>query len=239
LSSPWRKLPDFVIIGAQKSGTSSMYYYLSQHPDVSLSFEKEIHYYNYYIDHGKSLGWYKSFFPLKSSPKITGEASPNYLYAKLAAQKLKLDVPEVKLIVLLRNPIDRAYSEYNMHVRQSGKAHFPTFEEAIANEDYTMEVSRVYLSRGIYTYFIKQWLEYFDRDRFLFVKSEDLFQKPRETLATVYEFLCLDQVYPDNLNPQEAGEYSRLAENTRTTLEEYFRAPNEELANLAGECFRW
>jgi hypothetical protein len=204
-----------------------------------LSFEKEIHYYNYYVDHGKSLGWYKSFFPLKRVTQLTGEASPNYLYLESAAQKLKRDVPDVNLIVLLRNPIDRAYSEYNMHVRQSKKEHFPTFEQAIANEDFTMEVSRVYLSRGVYAYFIKQWLKNFDRDRFLFVKSEYLFQHPRETLAKVYEFLGIDQVYPDNLNTQEAGEYSILADKTRAMLEDYFKQPNQELVELLGDRFRW
>lgn len=241
LTSPLRKLPDFVIIGAQKSGTSSLYYYLSQHPDLEMSAEKEIHYYNYYADHGRGLGWYKSFFPLKlgSAGRRTGEASPNYLYLERAAERLKNDVPGVKLIVLLRNPVDRAYSEYNMHVRQHDAENLPSFEQAIANPDLAAEVSRVYLLRGRYADHIRSWLKHFDRDRFLFVKSEDLFANPRPVLGQVYRFLGLNEVYPPNLKAQEVGTYSELSPQTRASLNEYFRQPNEDLVELLGERFRW
>lgn len=240
-TSPLRKLPDFVIIGAQKCGTSSLYYYLSQHPQLEMSAEKEIHYYNYYIDHGRGLNWYKSFFPLKmrDAGRMTGEASPNYLYLESAAEKLKKDVPDVKLIVLLRNPIDRAYSEYNMHVRQLKRDDFPTFEQAIANPELSMEASRVYLLRGIYAEHIKNWMKHFDRDRFLFIKSEDLFGNPQPVLKNAYEFLGLDEVYPDSLKAQEVGAYSDLLPETHAMLKEYFSKPNQELVELLGERFRW
>ena len=242
LTSRWRRLPDFVIIGAQKSGTSSLYYYLSQHPQLRMSVEKEIHYYNYYLQHGKGLSWYKSFFPLRlrSHGKKTGEASPNYLYSETAPVELKKDISNVKLLVLLRNPIARAYSEYNMHVRQLNRKGFPaSFEEAISNDDLSIEGSRLYLVRGLYAGRIKNWLKHFSRDQFLFIKSEDFFQDPKKILEDVYEFLEIDKVYPANLKPQQVGSYPELSTETRAELNNYFEKSNHELVELLGDSFRW
>ncbi len=241
LSSPWRRLPDFIIIGAQKAGTSSMFYYLAQHPELELSVEKEIHYYNYYAQSGKSIGWYKSFFPLKatSAGKKTGEASPNYLYSETAPQKLKQDVPEVKLIVLLRNPIDRAYSEYSMHVRQLKRNDLPTFEQSIANDNLSLHGSRLYLLRGLYAARIENWFKYFEREQFIFIKSEDFFVHPRPVLQRVYRFLGIAEVYPEDLRAQEAGSYAELSSDTRDYLERYFRTSNQALIELLGDEFQW
>ena len=218
-----------------------MFYYLSQHPELKLSFEKEIHYYNYYLKAGKSIGWYKSFFPLKvrSGGKQTGEASPNYLYSESAPQQLKTDIPNVKLIALLRNPIDRAYSEYSMHVRQLKREHFPSFEQSIANDNLRLEGSKLYLLRGMYAERIQNWLNYFDREQFIFIKSEDFFSDPRSVLKRVYQFLGISEVYPDNLKAQEVGGYSQLSAQTRARLEDYFRKSNSEVVELLGEEFSW
>lgn len=242
LTSPWRRLPDFIIIGAQKSGTSSLYYYLSQHPQLTMSVEKEIHYYNYYLQHGKGLSWYKSFFPLRirSHNKKTGEASPNYLYSEKAPAELKKDIPDVKLLVLLRNPIERAYSEYNMHVRQLKRKDFPTsFEAAIANDDLSLEGSRLYLVRGLYAQRIKNWLKHFALSQFLFIKSEDFFRDPKNTLKEVYAFLGIEETYPANLKAQQVGSYSELSAATRAELERFFGSSNQELVELLGDRYRW
>lgn len=241
LTSSFRRLPDFIIIGAQKSGTSSLFYYLSQHPSLNLSVTKEIHYYNYYTRQGKNIGWYKSFFPLKvrSINKKTGEASPYYLFEESAAKQLKRDIPTIKLIVILRNPIDRAYSAYNMNVSQGTNQAPQTFEQAIANTDLSVEASQVYLIRGQYAAHIKKWLKYFERDQFLFIKSEVFFENPRSTLEKVYKFLGIDEHYPDNLRAQEVGSYSKITTQTRTQLEDYFKRSNQELVELLGKEFQW
>lgn len=218
-----------------------MFYYLSQHPDLRLSVEKEIHYYNYYLQSGKSMGWYKSFFPLKvkSVGKKTGEASPNYLYSETAPRQLKQDIPDVKLIVLLRNPINRAYSEYSMHVRQLKRKNFPSFEQSIVNADLSLEGSQLYLLRGSYAARLRNWLKYFDREQFIFVKSEDFFSDPRSVLKRVYRFLDIPEMYPNDLKAQEAGNYSELSADTRAHLEQYFRESNQAVVDLLGEGFRW
>lgn len=241
LTSSLRKLPDFIIIGAQKSGTSSLYYYLSQHPRLKLAINKEIHYYNYHIRHGKNLGWYKSFFPLKLRciGRKTGEASPYYLFDDRAAARIKLDLPNIKLIALLRNPIDRAYSAYNMNAAQGKWPTTQTFEQAIANPDLSMEASQIYLIRGQYAGHIKKWLQHFKREQFLFIKSENFFTDPGSTLRKVYQFLEIEEVYPDNLKAQEVGSYSALSASTRAQLEDFFRQSNAELIELLGNEFKW
>lgn len=241
LTSPFRRLPDFLIIGVQKAGTSSLYYYLAQHPQIGMSLEKELHYYNYHVLRGKGRGWYKSFFPLKfkSRGKITGEASPYYLFDGAAPARIKADIPNVKLIALLREPVDRAYSSYSMNKRQQQRADFPSFEDAIANEDMSQEESRLYLYRGRYAEHIRPWLACFPRDSILFVRSEEFFADPRAALDEVYDFLGVERIYPGDLKAQEVGRYPELAAGTRTKLEEYFRSANQELVELLGERFRW
>ncbi len=196
-------MPNFIIIGAQKAGTSSLFFYLSQHPELELALYKEIHYYNYHNRMGKDLSWYKSFFPLNRmrKNKLTGEASPYYLFEEHAARSLKNDIPDAKLIVLLRNPIDRAFSAYQMNRRNSSSDNFPdTFEQAINNKNFHDEASILYLMRGHYAEHIKNWLKYFDREQFLFIKSEEFFTDPHKTLNQCYGFLGVETVYPENLS---------------------------------------
>jgi len=238
LTAPLRKLPDFIIIGAQKAGTSSLFYYLSQHPQLRLAIQKEIHYYNYYCLNGKNKNWYRSFFPLRSSELLTGEASPYYLFDPGAPEKIKKDIPNVKLIALLRDPVDRAYSAYSMNARRASGS-FPTFEQAIANEDMSHEASQVYLWRGLYAQHIRPWLAHFPREQLLFIKAEDFFRRPKESLKEVYEFLDIKEVYPETLKPQEVGSYSELSPQTRAELQHYYKGPNTELAELIGPDFNW
>lgn len=235
-TSRWRKLPDFIIIGAQKSGTSSLFYYLNQHPSLDLSTQKEIHYFD--LNRHRGLNWYKSFFPLKTSKKRTGEASPYYLFSKTAPRELSKVKPDIKLIVLIRNPIDRAYSQYQMTAKQVNDPNYPRFEEVIApgNE---MEARRNFLSRGLYALHIKNWFECFERGQFLFIKSEDFFADPKEALGELYKWLGVDEIYPRDLKARQVGSYSELSPQIRTALEDYYRAPNRELIGILGDRFRW
>ncbi len=238
----WRRMPDFIITGAQKAGTSSLFFYLAQHPDLKLAVDKELHYYNYYNRMGRDQNWYRSFFPLAatSKGKLTGEASPYYLFAEHAAKALKHDLPDIKLIALLRNPIDRAYSAYQMNKRNNQSPNFPSsFEQAINNENFHDEASILYLMRGHYAQHIKNWLKYFDREQFLFIKSEKFFADPHNTLKQCYDFLGVETIYPDNLSPQVVGHYSEISPELRLRLDEYFKDHNRELVNLLGEEFSW
>lgn len=109
--------PDFLIIGAQKSGTSSLHYYLNQHLNLVGSKPKEVHYFERYINYpNKNLNWYKNHFKaLSSKDKLFFEASPNYIYHEAAAIRIKENYPDIKLILILRDPVHRAFSAWNMY----------------------------------------------------------------------------------------------------------------------------
>jgi hypothetical protein len=171
----WGNLPDFIIIGAQRCGTTSLYNYLTQHPLILSALRKEVHYFD--NNFHKGVSWYQAFFPLISlrngyakilsidNSHLTGEATPYYLFHPLTPKRIAGLLPQVKLIVILRNPVDRAYSHF-LHATRMG---FETlsFKEAIAREAervaaeearllddqsyYSFEHQRFsYIHRGIY-----------------------------------------------------------------------------------------
>ena len=124
LTANSRVLPNYLILGVHKSGTSSLYYNLIKHPNVLPAAVKEIHYFNLYYG---STGWYRANFPTKKEmEKITsknqtcriGESTPQYLFHPLVPQRVKALIPDAKFLVVLRNPIDRAFSHYNHNQRK-------------------------------------------------------------------------------------------------------------------------
>ena len=197
-------MPDFFIIGAQRGGTRSLYEYLSGHPDIQPARTEEVHYFSLFFDRGRR--WFLSQFPPLGPGQITGEASPYYLFHPLAAERLHAVAPEAKLIVLLRNPVDRAFSHYQLEVRQGNEP--LSFEEAIAAESSRLagEVERIldddtyasfahqhysYLARGRYVEQLRRWFSLFPRDQFLVLKSENFYRDPAAGYRQVTDFLGL------------------------------------------------
>jgi len=241
-------LPDFIIIGTQKGGTTSLFYYLYQHPELNLSYKKEIYFFNLYFE--KGLSWYKSHFPLRINSKITGEATPSYLFHPKAARRAKSILPDVKLIVLLRNPIDRAYSGYAMGLRRNTeplntfeatiKREFEALRKQNATEEYTQEKHNLYyLERGKYYSQLSWWLKHFQREQFLFIKSENFFQNPESELIRVYKYLGISTILPDDLSKRNVGKYDKVSSETVTKLDHYFKEENQKLIDLLGEEFSW
>jgi hypothetical protein len=257
-------MPDFLIIGAQKAGTSSLFNYLHDHPNVSGSRPKEVHYYDANFDKGQS--WYRMHFPraplhrllgrAEGGGLVTGEATPYYLFHPHVPKRVATDLPNAKLIILLRNPIDRAFSHYQHTLRHPG-AETLSFSEAIAREEERTkdEFERVvaneyassdplrqlsYKSRGHYAEQIKRWLEHFDRSQLLVIGSEKFFQDTREEYLKVLRFLGLPERLPENFKKIHAGGYKESMEpKARAYLEEYFEPYNEELYELLDTDFGW
>lgn len=255
-------LPDFLIIGAARSGTTSLYQYLTQHPLVIPGVGKEVYFFDKKFD--KGINWYKSFFPTKLSKSrlekklkrncITGEATPRYLYHPHTPKRVFDLIPTVKLIVLLRNPIDRAYSHYQMEAKQDNNE-LP-FEEAIEQEEkrimddmkkmerdenfYSINFYRKsYLTRGIYVDQLKRWFEYFPREQFLILKSEDFYSKTPEVYQQVLDFLNLPKFELNSFKPYRMRKHSSISEETRKKLVDYFRPYNEQLYELLDRNFGW
>lgn len=254
-TSPLRRLPDFIIIGVQKGGTTSLFHYLSQHPDVKLSSQKEVHFFD--ISYHKGVLWYRSFFPFifDKTVKITGEASPYYIFHPHTPERIKKLLPGAKIIVLLRNPVNRAFSHYQM-VNKKGQEKAESFEEAIALEEERVknEIQKIikkpyyrsfnhqaftYLSRSEYYPQLKRLLSTFRKEQILFIKSENLFQNPRGELSKVYDFLGIQEIYPDDLKAQYKGEYTSIDSNTYKKLIRYYKRDEEKITSLIGDEFRW
>jgi len=229
-TSKLRKLPDFLIIGAGKAGTTSLYDYLCQHSKINPALFKEIHYFDTHYNKGEN--WYKLHFPFQS---ITGEASPYYIYHPSVAQRVKKLIPTIKLIIILRNPIDRAYSQYTHEVRNKNES--LSFEDAIIAESSRLkdksftEVDRMifsYLDRGKYASQIKTWLKYFPKKQIKIIPFGNIIKTDE-----IFDFLGLK---PELINTKyklnAGGVYQPIHTETRKKLDEYFKPYNKELFEL-------
>jgi sulfotransferase family protein len=258
-TAPVRTLPDFLIIGAQKCGTSFLYRFLVEHPHVKSAFVKEVHYFD--LNFGKGNNWYRSNFPLQmrnTRTYITGEASPYYLFHPHAARRASMVVPDAKLLILLRNPVDRAYSHYQHQVKRvTGEARETlTFEEAIEAEERTLpaEVDRMlqdehyessshrtrsYLSRGIYMDQLMEWSRFFPRRQMLVLKSEDLFDDTTNSLEHVLDFLAVPHWAPKTYSIPNKREYTGLDPLVRQRLDGYYKPHNQRLYEYLGVDLGW
>lgn len=251
-----RTWPDYIIIGTMKGGTSSLYQYLTLHPEVLPADSKETHYFDINYHEGKN--WYRTNFVKKKyklSGQITGEASPYYIFHPLVAERIAKLLPEIKLIALFRNPTERAYSHYQHSYRT--KVETQSFEQALKLEPERLAGEKEkmlrdpkyhsqhcqmfsYLARGRYAEQLKVWFRYFRREQFLILKSEDMFTMPQETMNKVFDFLTLPFHHSTEFKKYNYhGEYSDMPESIRKQLDEYFEPYNNELYELLGIDFKW
>lgn len=192
---PWRRLtaskrglPDFLIIGAMRAGTTSLHSYINQHPQVAPALRKEIHFFD--RNFHKGLGWYRAHFPCCRAPNIlTGEDTPYYLFHPAAPRRIMETLPTVTLIAILRHPVNRAYSHYWQKIRRGRET--LSFVDALAAEDGRLqgETERLrddpghhsfnhnhfaYRARGRYAEQLERWFDLVPRDRLLVVSGEEL-----------------------------------------------------------------
>ena len=267
ITAALRPGPDFVIIGAKRGGTTSLYNYVLEHPGVQPIFPgrqriKGVHYFDSGFDRGPR--WYRSHFPLMAAsrpiarpwvaPAITGEASPYYLFHPLAAERLAAQAPSVRLIVLLRDPAERAYSHYKERIRHGAES--LTFEAALDAEPDRLrgEAERIvaepgyrsaahedhsYLAQGRYLDMLPRWFELFDRDRFYLTASEDFYADPGRVVNEVWSFLGLPSA---RLRSQKKFNFHAapdLSPATRQRLHAEYADHNDQLGQLLGRDLPW
>ena len=268
-TSSLRTLPDFLIIGAQKGGTTSLYLYLNEHPNIGGAVIKEVSFFDKNYQQG--LSWYRAQFPMPLRQLYTrdirkqnytvGEASPGYLIYPHAPERIAKMLPRVKLIALLRNPVERAYSQYRHNVSRGFEQ--LSFADAIeAEEERTQaETEKVlsnpnynstaffrysYLARGVYVDQLKHWLNFFPREQLLILKSEELNAEPMEIFKQTLTFLNVPVLIPASL--QKEFKHYNTAENTvaskidpamRERLVAYFAPHNTRLYEFLGRDFGW
>ena len=204
-------MPNFLIVGAQKAGTTSLYYYLKQHPQIYMSPRKEPHFFegmhgDFYrpgrvMPPVTDLADYQALFEGVTDEKATGEASASYLYSPKAPTLIKRSIPDARLIAILRNPADRAYSNF-LHCVRGGRESIVDFAEALRVEEERIKGNWGplwhYKQKGFYYAQVKRYLDTFGRDLFRVWLYEDLRTQPLDVLRDVLEFLEVDDTFvPD------------------------------------------
>ena len=245
--------PNFLIIGAMKSGTTSLFHYMKQHPSIVMPQHKESHYFDFHYDK-ISIDSYISSFPLRSNSILSGEATPRYIFHPLVAQRVYSVFPKIKIIIILRNPTDRAYSHYNMCLRN--KKEHKTFDYLIKQERAWMEKNSwenyvvkqktlgrkriLFLSRGHYLKQIKNWLKWFSINQIHILYSEDLLKNHIVELNKLTHFLKIDP-FDDSIKKHNLfkGNYSDMDTTTRQWLNNYYRPYNERLFEFLKTEQRW
>jgi hypothetical protein len=208
--------PNFMIIGAAKSGTTSLFQYLAKHPDIIPSNKKEPLYFS--VEQRRGLKWYLHNFPLKEEKKerLTFEASPSYLYYKQGLKRIGRFFPDIKLIILLRDPVERAFSQWNFNREGSpflvGRPEVKDkrpFSKAIKDElnnpDHLHKLHK-YIYRSHYSKHLKEVYKIFSNNQILVLDSDDLKKEPQRTLTEVTNFLELDPVYHEYEKSNEGKE---------------------------------
>jgi hypothetical protein len=195
--------PDFFVLGAAKSATTSLYYFLAQHPEIAMSLSKEPSFFSRPCLMNSPVDYLEQFRPTPATKRL-GEASHAYLVCAQSAAIIRAFVPEARFILVLRNPVDRAFSLY--HYRAvTGDEPIPSFERALNEEERGVADWRRYFRSGLYAEQIENYFQYFDRQRFLFLTFEQLTQDGLETMKRVYEFLEVDASFVPKLGKHNEG----------------------------------
>ena len=258
LTGPIRSLPDFIIIGTARSGSTSLYYNICQHPCVLSAAYDELGFFDSNFHLG--LNWYRSLFPTifskwivkqKKQFAITGEDTPFYIWNPLVAKRILKIIPNIKLIVLFRNPVDRAYSNYHLGVRAGSEK--LSFEDAIQmelkkldkiNDEIEQDVNkyttpRSYIAKGFYADQLKIWLELFSSEQLMIVSTEDLESNPQKTLDRIYNFLKIPKNHRLIPEKQKIAAYPKMKNKTREFLIDLYKKNNAELFTMIGQKFDW
>jgi len=255
ITGPLRVLPDFIIIGAMKSGTTSLYYNICEHPCVKPASYDEIGFFDVNFHLGKN--WYRSMFPtiLEKQRTIskfgkfqTGEDTPFYFWNKDAAERIHNMLPQIKLIVILRDPVYRAYSQYNNGVRDGLEK--LSFEDMLQVEMKNLEKDtsipyekffepRSVLVKGIYVEQLKIWNDLFNKEQIHIISTEELSTNTEITMNSIYNFLELPKHKIEKSKKMKSMKYPEMSQKSKEILIEFYKPHNKKLFELIGKKFNW
>lgn len=253
-TSRWRALPDFLLIGAQRSGTTSVYEFLRAHPDVRWPpLVKSPHWFD--TNYTESIAWYRSFFPLAVGERdwVTGEASPYYLHHPAVPARIATHLPDVRLVAVLRDPVRRAWSAYQHEVDRGYET--LSFREALRAEEARVqpELDRLgdpgfvgdnhrhhaYVGRGMYADQLARYHRHVAPEQLLVLLLDDLRAQPQATYDRLCDFLGIASVEVPRVTQHNARVYDPMTDEDRTWLEQRFAAPNARLAAMLDRPLPW
>jgi len=249
-----RVLPNFIISGTVRSGTTSLYYNICEHPSVLPANYDEIGFFdsNYHL----GINWYRSMFPTEKEMEqvkketnfaITGEDTPFYFWKKEAAERIFEKIPDSKIIIIFRNPVDRAYSNYNLGIREVLEEKL-SFEDAIDDEmnfldnhsfRESVDRKRSYLSKGLYDEQIKIWFNIFPKEQIHILSTDDMQKDPKESLLKIFRFLQIPDYTLKTPQKQKAAKYKKMNDKTRERLLNFYKPHNEKFFQTIQKRFDW
>ena len=258
-----RQLPTFILVGAQRAGTTSLFRALVSHPLIhSASFHKGVNYFD--VNYDRGLPWYRGHFPTAaalrsrsrtaSGDPITFEASGYYMFHPRAAERMARDLPDLRILAMLRDPVERAFSAHK-HELARGYETEP-FDVALQLEDARLagEVERMladpryhsfshrhhaYVRRGQYAEQLLRLRQFFPADRIHVIESESFFEHPEDVYGRVLDFLDLPASMPDRFDRWNGRPSAPMPESTRSRLREHFSSHDRTLATLLGREPAW
>ena len=231
-----RSLPDFLVIGVTKGGTTALIRNLGRHPDVYTARDgksQELHFFNKKWDMG--LDWYRKHFI--EPEKLQGEKTPNYLMSPLAHARMAATVPNAKLIISVRNPVDRAYSHWNhfnqvAHRKAGWDWRVMDFQGAIRQPDRTMSTL---INSGYYMKHIRKLLKFYPRNQIHIIISERLRKNPDGEYSKLLEFLNLKEAPIPFRNEHERDYEEPIDPRIRQLLAEHYQVSNMGLADFLND----
>ena len=235
-----RTLPTFIVVGANKGGTTSIYHYLKQHPEVFVSPVKEPHYFSSDIDvnlfkrefaqnklqdvekfvsgdmkqeyHAafiRDFELYKKLFRNVTTQKAIGELSTSYLFSKVAASEIKRAIPDCKIIICLRNPVERAYSHYRMNLWTGNSNEFDFYKALVEDFNHDPKVwgnAHLYTEIGLYFEQVKRYIDTFGKNNVKIIFTEDMKKNGLQVIKELYEFIGVD----GSFNPDTSKKYNEV-----------------------------
>ncbi len=258
-----RQLPSFILVGAQRAGTTSLYRALMAHPLIhSANYHKGVNYFD--VNYHRQFAWYQGHFPTAahlrrgnrtvSGEPITFEASGYYLFHPCAPERMARHLPDVRILAMLRDPVERAFSAYKHELARGFETE--SFERALDLEDERLEGQsermladpryqsfshrhHAYLRRGQYAEQLQRMREYFPAGQVHAIDSESFFEHPETTFAGVLDFLGLPLAMPDRFDRWNGRPSSPMSEETRAQLRAHFSGHDRALAELLGRELAW
>jgi hypothetical protein len=262
-TSPLRVRPTFLVIGGVKCGTTSLHRYLCEHPAVLCATVKEVHYFSLRYPLGER--WYRAQFPLaprqlgirvrRGTRPAVGEATPAYIFDPRAPRRVHAFDERMRLIAILRDPVERAYAHYQWEVATRDETR--SFEDALAWEEDVLApelerwiadpsyapalpvFGRSYVARGRYAEQLDRWLELFPRDQMLVLTTDDLLADPAGVMTEVAQFLGIPGWTADSYPLENVSTYAPMSPVTREHLAGIFDPHNRRLERLLGRELNW
>lgn len=248
-------LPDFLVAGAQKAGTTTLWAMLNQHPEVYVTRPKELHFFDQHFDRG--ITWYAEQFQPQNGERLVGEATPIYMTDPTYHKRMHEALPDARLLITLREPASRAYSHYWM-MRAKGSEDLDTFESGLAAEEDRWQASPrlrmkwrfAYQRRGLYAEQLRGLEGLYGRDRMHVLVFEEFIKAPQEAMHGVFDFLGVDAgvaaaVQLEHRKSSSGGRkakqgYPPMSSETRERLREYYAPHNADLHEWLGrEVTAW